>query len=96
VKAPVNHWRHRYDWRGCEAMLNDWGEYKTSIDGLRIHILHVRSKHENALPLIHHPWLAASPMAVGVQVEHRHGYNCLTAPQRMIAGRVIYGFDSQQ
>ena len=33
-------------------MLNDWGQYKNAIDGLDIHFLHVRSKHENALPLI--------------------------------------------
>src|SRR5580704_4680648 len=45
------------DWRRCEAMLNDWGQYKTAIDGLDIHFLHVRSKHENALPLIiTHGW----------------------------------------
>jgi hypothetical protein len=57
VKALIDHWRHRYDWRRCEAMLNDWRQYKTSIDGLGIHILHVRSKHENALPLIiTHGW----------------------------------------
>jgi epoxide hydrolase len=57
VKALVDHWRHRYDWRRCEAMLNDWGQYKTTIDGLDIHFLHVRSKHENALPLIiTHGW----------------------------------------
>ena len=38
-------------------MLNDWGQYKTAIDGLDIHFLHVRSKHENALPLIiTHGW----------------------------------------
>jgi hypothetical protein len=36
VKALVDHWRHRYDWRRCEAMLNEWGQYKTAIDGLRI------------------------------------------------------------
>ena len=48
---------HHYDWRRSEAMLNDWRQYKTSIDGLGIHILHVRSKHENALPLIiTHGW----------------------------------------
>ena len=52
VKALIDHWRHRYDWRRCEAMLNDWDQYKTAIDGLDIHFLHVRSKHENALPLI--------------------------------------------
>ena len=57
VKALIDYWRHRYDWRRCEAMLNDWRQYKTSIDGLGIHILHVRSKHENALPLIiTHGW----------------------------------------
>jgi hypothetical protein len=57
VTALVDHWRHRYDWRRCEAMLNDWGQYKTTIDGLDIHFLQVRSKHENALPLIiTHGW----------------------------------------
>jgi epoxide hydrolase len=56
-KALVDHWRHRYDRRRCEAMLNDWGQYKTAIDGLDIHFLHVRSQHENALPLIiTHGW----------------------------------------
>src|SRR5260370_31861643 len=46
-----------YDWRRWEAMLNDWGQYKTAIDGLDIHFLHVRSKHENGLPLIiTHGW----------------------------------------
>src|SRR5260370_39379485 len=57
VKALVNHWRHRYDWRRCEAMLNNWTQYKTTIHGVDIHFLHVRSKHENALPLIiPHGW----------------------------------------
>ena len=57
VKALVDHWRHRYDWRRCDAMLNNWSQYKTTIDGLNIHFLHVRSKHENALPLIiTHGW----------------------------------------
>src|ERR1700746_1559874 len=38
-------------------MLNNWSQYKTTIDGLDIHFLHVRSKHENALPLIiTHGW----------------------------------------
>jgi hypothetical protein len=51
VKALIDHRRHRYERRRCEAILNDWCQYKTSIDGLGIHFLHVRSKHENALPL---------------------------------------------
>src|ERR1700752_4910759 len=44
VKALVDH-RHRYDRHRGEAMLNNSGEYKTAIDGLDIHFLHVRSKH---------------------------------------------------
>src|SRR5579872_3010900 len=48
VKALADHWRHRYDWRRSETMLNDWGQYKATIDGLGTHFLRVRSKHENA------------------------------------------------
>ncbi len=57
VQALVDHWRHGYDWRRCEAMLNGWGQFVTEIDGLDIHFCHIRSKHENALPLIMtHGW----------------------------------------
>src|SRR6202035_5876072 len=41
-----------YDWRKCEAKLNALPNFITEIDGLDIHFIHVRSKHENALPLI--------------------------------------------
>ncbi|TFU03346.1 epoxide hydrolase [Polymorphobacter arshaanensis] len=57
VQALVEHWRTRYDWRACEARLNALGQFKTNIDGLDIHFLHVRSKHPDALPLIvTHGW----------------------------------------
>ena len=57
VKALVHHWRHHYDWRVCEARLNALGQFKTEIDGLNIHFLHIRSKEANALPLIiTHGW----------------------------------------
>lgn len=57
VRALVEHWRRGYDWRRCEAMLNGLGQFKTRIDGLNIHFLHVRSKHPNAMPLIiTHGW----------------------------------------
>src|ERR1700745_4205623 len=52
VKALVDPWRHCYDWRRSKATLNCWGKYKTTEAGLDIHFLHVRSKHEKALPLI--------------------------------------------
>jgi pimeloyl-ACP methyl ester carboxylesterase len=51
-KELVEHWRTRYDWRKHEAALNDFPQFKTSIDGIDLHFLHVRSKHENALPLV--------------------------------------------
>jgi pimeloyl-ACP methyl ester carboxylesterase len=46
-----------YDWRKCETRLNSLPQFTTEIDGLDIHFIHVRSKHENALPLIvTHGW----------------------------------------
>ena len=49
--------RTEYDWRKCEARLNALPQFITEIDGLDIHFIHVRSKHENALPLIvTHGW----------------------------------------
>ncbi len=50
-------WTSEYDWRRCEARLNALPQFKTEIDGLDIHFIHVRSAHENALPLIMtHGW----------------------------------------
>jgi pimeloyl-ACP methyl ester carboxylesterase len=50
-------WATAYDWRKCEAKLNALPQFMTEIDGLDIHFIHVRSKHENALPLIvTHGW----------------------------------------
>jgi pimeloyl-ACP methyl ester carboxylesterase len=57
VRALCDHWRHHYDWRIAEARLNALGQFKTEIDGLNIHFLHVRSPNPNALPLIlTHGW----------------------------------------
>ncbi len=48
---------NEYDWRKVEARLNALPQFITEIDGLDIHFIHVRSKHENALPLIiTHGW----------------------------------------
>jgi pimeloyl-ACP methyl ester carboxylesterase len=53
----VRYWGTDYDWRKCEAKLNALPNFITEIDGLDIHFIHVRSKHENALPLIvTHGW----------------------------------------
>lgn len=57
VQALMEHWQTRYDWRRCEARLNAFGQFKTEIDGLGIHFLHVRSPEPDALPLIlTHGW----------------------------------------
>ena len=57
VRALCDHWRNGYDWRRCEARLNGLGQFKTTLDGLGIHFLHVRSPHANAMPLIlTHGW----------------------------------------
>ena len=51
------YWGTDHDWRKCEAKLNDLPNFITEIDGLDIHFIHVRSAHENALPLIvTHGW----------------------------------------
>jgi pimeloyl-ACP methyl ester carboxylesterase len=53
----ARYWATDYDWRKCEARLNALPQFLTKLDGLDIHFVHVRSKHENALPLIvTHGW----------------------------------------
>ena len=53
----ARYWGTEYDWRKCESKLNALPQFVTGIDGLDIHFIHVRSKHENALPLIvTHGW----------------------------------------
>ena len=53
----ARYWASEYDWRRCEARLNELPQFTTTIDGLGIHFIHVRSRHENALPLIvTHGW----------------------------------------
>ena len=57
MKQLVRYWSSDYDWRKIEAKLNSYPQFLTEIDGLDIHFIHVRSKHENALPLIiTHGW----------------------------------------
>jgi len=57
IQKLAHYWGTDYDWRKCEAKLNALPHFITEIDGLDIHFIHVRSKHENALPLIvTHGW----------------------------------------
>jgi pimeloyl-ACP methyl ester carboxylesterase len=57
MQKLARHWATDYDWRACEAKLNALPQFVTEIDGLDIHFIHVRSQHENALPLVvNHGW----------------------------------------
>ncbi|MEO8371758.1 MAG: epoxide hydrolase family protein [Candidatus Solibacter sp.] len=57
MKRLVAYWRSEYDWRKVEAKLNSRPQFVTSIDGVDIHFIHVRSKHPDALPIIiTHGW----------------------------------------
>lgn len=57
IQALARYWATDYNWRRCEAQLNSHPQFITEIDGLDIHFIHVRSRHEDAMPLIvTHGW----------------------------------------
>ena len=57
MQKLARHWATDYDWRRCEAKLNALPQFITEIDGLDIHFIHVRSRHDDALPIIiNHGW----------------------------------------
>jgi pimeloyl-ACP methyl ester carboxylesterase len=57
IQELARYWATDYDWRKCEAKLNALPQFMTEIDGLDLHFIHVRSQHEDALPLVvNHGW----------------------------------------
>jgi epoxide hydrolase len=75
LRELCRYWAEDYDWRRCEASLNEFPQFRTEIDGLDIHFLHARSPHNDALPLvITHGW-------PGSIVEFRKVIGPLTDPQ---------------
>jgi pimeloyl-ACP methyl ester carboxylesterase len=57
LRELARYWSTEYDWRKCEGRLNALPQFTTEIDGVEIHFIHVKSRHENALPLIMtHGW----------------------------------------
>jgi pimeloyl-ACP methyl ester carboxylesterase len=57
MQDVARYWASEYDWRRCEAQLNALSNFMTTIDGLDIHFIHVRSRHPNAMPIIvTHGW----------------------------------------
>jgi pimeloyl-ACP methyl ester carboxylesterase len=100
VKQLVRYWQTDYDWRKVEARLNALPQFITEIDGLDIHFIHVRSKHENALPLIvTHGW----PGSVIEQLKivdpltnpTAHGGNASDAFHLVIPSMPGYGFSGK-
>jgi hypothetical protein len=74
IQELARYWATDYDWRKCEAKLKALPQFITEIDGLDIHFIHVRSNHENALPLIvNHGSSVCSPIqppTVGTRRTH--------------------------
>ena len=57
TQEVVEYWQKQYDWRRGEARINAFPQFKTEINGLNIHFLHVRSSHDHALPVVMtHGW----------------------------------------
>jgi pimeloyl-ACP methyl ester carboxylesterase len=57
LQELARYWTNEYDWRTCEARLNALPQFTTEIDGVEIHFIHVKSRHENAMPLLMtHGW----------------------------------------
>jgi epoxide hydrolase len=100
VRALVDYWRTTYDWRRCEAMLNGLGQYRTAIDDLGIHVLHVRSRHQNALPiLLSHSWpglVLEFAKVIGPLTDPTgHGGNAADAFHVVIPSLPGFGFSDQ-
>ena len=96
----AEYWETSYDWRTIERKLNSYPQYVTQIDGLDIHFIHVRSKHENALPVIvTHGW----PGSIIEQLKiidpltdpTAHGGNASDAFDVVIPSMPGYGFSGR-
>jgi pimeloyl-ACP methyl ester carboxylesterase len=100
MRDLAGYWATEYDWRRCEAALNALPQFMTSIDGLDIHFIHVRSPHQDALPLIvTHGW----PGSVIEQLKiiepltnpTGHGGNASDAFDVVIPSLPGYGFSGK-
>jgi len=100
MQKLARYWETEYDWRKCEAKLKALPNFITEIDGLDIHFIHVRSKHENALPLIvTHGW----PGSVVEQLKiidpltnpTAHGGSAADAFHLVIPSMPGYGFSGR-
>ena len=100
MQKLARYWATEYDWRRCEAELNALPQFITEIDGLDIHFIHVRSQHEDALPLVvNHGW----PGSIIEQLKiidlltnpTAHGASAVDAFHVVIPSMPGYGFSGK-
>ena len=100
LRELIRYWGTGYDWRACEAGLNALPQFKTEVDGLGVHFIHVRSRHEGALPLIiTHGWPGSVIEMLGVvgplTDPAAHGGSAEDAFHLVIPSLPGYGFSDQ-
>jgi pimeloyl-ACP methyl ester carboxylesterase len=100
IQAIARYWAQEYDWRACEARLRAVPHFVTEIDGLDIHFIHVRSRHEDALPLIvTHGWpgsIVEQLKIVGPLTDPTaHGASASDAFHLVIPSMPGYGFSGK-
>src|ERR1700749_2260961 len=100
LQELARYWAADYDWRKCEAALNALPQFTTEIDGLGVHFIHVKSRHENALPLIiTHGWPGSVIEMLGVigplTDPTAHGGTAEDAFHLVIPSIPGYGFSEQ-
>jgi len=100
VQALAGYWATEHDWRRGEARLNALPQFKTEVDGLDIHFIHVRSRHEDALPvIITHGWPGSVIELLGVvgplTDPTAHGGNAGDALDLVLPSLPGYGFSGE-
>jgi pimeloyl-ACP methyl ester carboxylesterase len=100
IQELARYWASDYDWRKCEAKLNALPQFMAEIDGLDIHFIHVKSRHENALPLIiTHGWpgsvIEMLNAVVPLSDPTAHGGSAEDAFHLVIPSMPGYGFSGK-
>jgi pimeloyl-ACP methyl ester carboxylesterase len=100
LQELARYWTTEYDWRKCEARLNSLAQFTTDIDWVEIHFIHVRSRHENALPLIMtHGWPGSVIELLGtigpLTNPTAHGGQAEDAFHLVLPSLPGYGFSSE-
>jgi pimeloyl-ACP methyl ester carboxylesterase len=100
MRNLARHWETEYDWRTCEAKLNASPQFITEIDGLDIHFIHVRSEHDDALPIVvNHGWpgsiIEQLKIIEGLTAPEAHGGSATDAFHVVIPSMPGYGFSGK-